>query len=244
MDAWTGLILWGAATGDKKTRDAGIFLYVTEKDAIDHYWFNAYGLYPKEVTVVMDSMIWGSSAQHATWFSGDPICIFGIEYLPMQSGSFYLGTNPDYVKKSVQSLNDERIAWDKTQWEKAKDPKPAAPPVRIGKNMGAWGDLIFMYQALADPAAVLAECDFDKQPMEGGNSRANLYQWVHFLNTVGQVDVSVSADTPLYSVFKQGDTRTYMVYNPKAEKLTVKFSDGKTITTDKAGIAVATGQAK
>ena len=33
MNAWTGMILWGELTGDKKLRDTGIYLYVTEKDA-------------------------------------------------------------------------------------------------------------------------------------------------------------------------------------------------------------------
>ena len=35
MNAWTGLILWGELMGNKAIRDAGIYLYVTEKDAID-----------------------------------------------------------------------------------------------------------------------------------------------------------------------------------------------------------------
>jgi endoglucanase Acf2 len=205
MNAWTGLILWGQATGNRKIRDAGIYLYVTEKDAIDHYWFDVYGLYPREFDKPMASMIWGGKAVWATWFSADPIWMHAINYIPIQSGSFYLGTDPQYVKRNFEGL--ARLK-EGTRWK--------AP-----------GDLVQMYRALYDPRGALNDVDFDTQDIEPGNSRAHLYQWLHFLNEVGQVDASVSADTPLYAVFRKGEVRTYIVYNPTGEPQRVTFSDGR-----------------
>ena len=63
-------------------------------------------------------------------------------------------------------------------------------------------------------------------PGEGGNSRANTYHWLSALSAMGTVDASVTADHPLYAVFKKGNVRTYAAYNMRNEALTVTFSDG------------------
>jgi hypothetical protein len=67
---------------------------------------------------------------------------------------------------------------------------------------------------------------------------------VRFLNEVGAVDTTVSADTPLYAVFRKGGKRTYVVANANGRKQTVAFSDGKVMTTDKPGVFVGSGTAK
>ncbi len=40
VNAWTGMILLGAATGDTALRDAGIWLYTQETKGAAYYWFN------------------------------------------------------------------------------------------------------------------------------------------------------------------------------------------------------------
>lgn len=234
MNAWTGMILWGALTGDKKIRDAGIYLYVTEKDAIHNYWFDVHRLYPKEFNRPMVSMLWGAKAVYETWFSADPITKHGINILPVQSGSLYLGAFPDYIKQNIEGLKRERIAFDK------KEGKLDPNNPRVGANWGGWGDIILMYQALSQPAAALKDVNFDSQPMEEGNSRANLYYWIHFLNKAGEVDTKVTADTPLYAVFKQGKKRTYVVYSLTNTPQKVTFTDGTVLETNKTGLTMRT----
>ncbi len=232
MNAWTGMILWGAMTGDKKIRDTGIYLYVTEKDAIENYWFDVHHLYPKAFSKPMASMVWGAKAVYATWFSGDPITMHGINILPLQSGSLYLGEFPEYINANVAGLAKERVAMD------ARDPKrDKSLPSRTGENWGGWGDIILMYQALGDAPVALKNAHFDTQDIEAGNSRANLYQWLHLFNVVGTQDTSVTADTPLYAVFKKGETRAYVIYSLTDKPNTVTFSDGLAITTRKKGVA-------
>ena len=51
------------------------------------------------------------------------------------------------------------------------------------------------------------------------------------LKEMGTPDFSVTADTPLYAVFKDArDVRTYLAYNARDTALTVKFSSGKVLT--------------
>jgi len=40
MNFSSGLILWGAATHNQEIRDLGIYLYTTELQAIEQYWFD------------------------------------------------------------------------------------------------------------------------------------------------------------------------------------------------------------
>jgi hypothetical protein len=47
---------------------------------------------------------------------------------------------------------------------------------------------------------------------------------------MGTPDFSVTADTPLYAVFKdKGGTRTYLAYNARSSAIKVTFSTGKSM---------------
>jgi endoglucanase Acf2 len=207
MNAWCGLILWGAATGDQALRDLGICLFTTEMNAIQEYWFNVHGEnFPKDYPASVVTMVWGGKGDNATWFSGDSQMVHGINWLPIQGGSLYLGLYPEYVEKNYRALVEEHK----------------------GDKFTSWCDLAWMYRALADPtdAARLLESAGPEAKPEGGNSRANLVHWVYNLQQLGRVDRSVTADWPLYAVFRNGNTRHYAAYNSGKDPLAVKFSDG------------------
>ena len=60
MNAWYGMILWGQATGDTLIRDTGLFLFNTERTAVEEYWFDVSGTnYPKDYPNVALGMCWG-----------------------------------------------------------------------------------------------------------------------------------------------------------------------------------------
>jgi hypothetical protein len=47
---------------------------------------------------------------------------------------------------------------------------------------------------------------------------------------MGRPDFTVTADTPLYAVFKdEGGARTYLAYNARNEAMRVTFSTGKVL---------------
>ncbi len=221
MNAWTGLILWGEATGDADLRDLGIYLYTTEMNAIDEYWFDVHGdNFPKGYTPSVVTMVWGGKGANGTWFSAKPEMVHGINWLPVQGGSLYLGRHPDYVEKNYAALVKENG----------------------GANWTAWADLIWMYRALDDPADAMKQLEAagDRFPVEGGNSRANTVHWIDSLNALGRVDADVTADYPLYAVFQKGKKRTYCVYNMRDEARTVAFSDGFRLKVEGKGFAHAT----
>lgn len=211
MAAWTGLILWGEATGDRTVRDLGVYLYTTELAGVEEYWFDVLNRnHPAAYTPAAVTLVWGGKGTNETFFSTEPEKIHGINWLPFHGGSLYLGRYPDYVKKNYDALVRETG----------------------GRGWGDWAGYVLMYRALQNPADALLQFNArpDSLPIEEGNSRANVYHWLHNLNGMGQVDRTVTADTAVYAVFKKGTVRTHVAYNMGTAARTVRFSDGVTMT--------------
>jgi endoglucanase Acf2 len=219
INAWAGLILWGEVTGDKATRDLGIYLYTSEVQAIDHYWFDVHGLvFPPEYKNVETSMVFGGKYAHNTWWTDEPRQIKGINLLPIITSSLYLGRYPAYVQKNLDALVPEMALYA----EFGKKPSNA-PPADV------WQDVFAKYQALADPGKALKTWD-RWGSVELGDSRTHALHWMLSLQSMGLPDFGVTADTPLYSVFKRPDgSTTHLAYNASNAPIDVKFSDGKTI---------------
>ena len=202
----SAIILWGAATGRKDIRDLGIFLLVNQISAAEQYWFNIdKENFPKGFDHRAAGMVWGAGAKYDTWFDRDPALIHGINYLPFTGASLYLGRHPKYVQSAFDEINTESRG-----------------------SMTAWRDYMLMYLALAAPekARDMFKDDPYFQP-EFGNTLAMTYDWIAKLATInGHVDTTVTADSPLYAVFRSGGSRTYLAYNPGTSGLSVTFSDG------------------
>ena len=53
-------------------------------------------------------MITGAGAIHGTWFSSNIEMIHGINFLPITSGSLYLGKHPNYNKSNYNEILETR----------------------------------------------------------------------------------------------------------------------------------------
>ncbi|WP_051963134.1 glycosyl hydrolase [Deinococcus misasensis] len=204
MNFSTALINWGSVTGNSAIRDLGIFLYTNETAAIEQYWFNQSGqVFPTEFQKPAVGMVWGDGGAYSTWFSPEKEMIHGINFLPITAGSTYLGRNPAYLKTNYDFL---------------------------GREPNAWKDIFWSVYAMYDAAGAVSKFGAGGYTPEEGDSKARTYQFIHSLNAMGQVDTTVTANVPNYSVFKKGNTRTYAVFNPGSTNLNVSFSDGFTLT--------------
>ncbi len=218
MNAWCSLILWGEATHDKALRDLGVYLFTTELNAIQEYWFDVHGEnFPRTFPASVVTMIWGGKGANATWFSADPQMVHGINFLPIHGGSLYLGLYPEYVERNYRALVAEHGSDRFTNWP----------------------DIVWMYRALSDTddAVKLREAAGAGAKIEAGNSAANVEHWMQNLRKLGHVDRSVTADHPLYAVFRLGNTRHYVAFQTSGQPLAVKFSDGFVLPTGASGFA-------
>jgi endoglucanase Acf2 len=215
INAWSGLMLWGALSGRQDLIDLGTYLYTTEIQAINHYWFDIYGTtLPPEYQNSQVSIVFGGKLVHNTWWIDEPRQIHGINLLPFTPASTYLATSPEFVKRSKQALDKETAIFN----SRGKRAKPE----------DIWQDLFAQHVALVDPQAGIQRWD-RWGSFELGDTRSRTYHWLQSLNTLGPVDLSVSANTTFYAVFKNGNTRTYLVYNPGKTTLNVQFSDGQQV---------------
>jgi len=208
MNAWSGLILWGQATGNTRLRDLGVYLYTTEMEAIEAYWFDVTGKnHPPSYTPSTVTMLWGGKAVNQTWFSNKPEAVHDINWLPFNGGSLYLGRYPDYVRRNYQALCKEVGG---THWSEC-------------------ADQIWMYHALDDPDDAMKEYvahQNENFPIDSGGTKANLLHWLGTFQQLGHVDAEVWADYPLAIAFRRGTNRTCVVYNSTEQPLDVRFSDG------------------
>ncbi len=225
VNAWAGLMLWGALQGRPELVDLGTYMYTTEIQAIQHYWFDIHGLtLPKEYQNVEVSMLFGGKLAHNTWWIDEPRQIHGINLLPLTSASTYLAQSPAFVHKNMAALAREIQTYE----GRGKRAKPH----------DIWQDLFAKYVALADPAQGLARWD-EWGSVELGDTRTHAQHWLAFLGSVGRPDLGVSADTRFYAVFQQNDQRkTYMVFNPSTQAQPVRFSDGQVMTAQPLQLTV------
>lgn len=213
MNFAAAMILWGSAVGNDAMRDTGIYIYTTEQQAIEQYWFDVdEQVFPPEYAFETVGILWGYGVAYATWWTANPEEIHGINFIPLTAASLYLGHRPDYVTRNLAFLY-------------------AAPGAE-----GLWHDVLWQYESLADPSTALArweaEPDYvENGAQEGGETVAHTYHWLHTFNSVGQVDTSVTADIPTYAVFVEPTTgaRTCVAYNPTNTPRTVTFSTGDSI---------------
>ncbi|NMO96514.1 glycosyl hydrolase [Paenibacillus lemnae] len=211
MNAWSSIILWGEATGNSTLRDLGIYLYTTEMNAIKEYWFDQGGTnFPEDFTPAGAATIWGGKTEgDSTLYSSNPLEVQAVNWLPITGSSLYLTHSPALAEQHYKELLQSQEDMDSS----------------------AWPDLLYMYRAIAAPKNALS--GFDQQaPLfipEPGNSKAAAYAWISALESLGNQDESITANTTFYAVFDKNEQKSYVVYNMSDEVITVSFSDGTTL---------------
>lgn len=216
INAWAGLVLWGEVTGNRELRDLGAWLYATEAQAIEHYWFDVHGLVlAPEYKNVDVAQLFGGKYIHNTWWTDDPRQITGINLLPITTASTYIARHPAYIRKNLAALKDEQALW-------ASRGKKVDPP-------DIWQDVFAKYLALADPTLALGQWN-RWGAVELGETRTHTLHWLLSLEQMGPPDLTVTADTPFHAVFRRADgRRTHLAFNAGKAPLTVRFSDGQVL---------------
>ena len=215
INAWTGIFLWGMATGNKDLRDLGAYLYTTEVAASDCYWFDVEKqFFPKGYERSCAVLVFGGASAYATWFSGKPEHCHGIILVPIQSGSLYLGLHPNYVKRNLDAL-----------------------VALAGSEKLDWMEVFSSYQALIDPEKALQWFDAPSTKIDA-EKRARTYHWITALKELGRVDAEVTADYPEAMAFTKNGKRAYIVYNYMDTPLSVLFSDGTKVDAGHKGVTL------
>jgi len=221
MQGWGGVWMLGAALGDEDLMEAGIYGYTIEARGTAEYWFDrgrrnidyTKYLHPYCCNLTMQGVGWW------TWFSGDPVWMHSIQWLPISP-----------ILQNYLTEDRAFARWDYTQMYAAKEVgNYEAPTGGLGDESGL-GNVCLSYLALFDPDSAAYVWTrmrqmgkaLAKNPDTGGIT----YLLAHSLRAYGHQDHSIQANYPLAAAFTDSITgkTTYAVYNATNEELTVTFS--------------------
>lgn len=234
MNLAQAIILWGVNTqginfaGDNTTPESlletGLYLYATEGEGLNHYHFNqhpASGVFPSGWSnsstgqnYLVVGNVWGGKQDRSTYFCAAQPCYYqnlASNTLPITSGSFYLGYDPDFVNQVYS--------------------QDAKNPCSGDASNSAYCATLLKYLALgnATSASQYYSQYFDLQANtpDPGESKPSIYYWIHNLKNLGHLNKNVIADTPAYAAFGSGNSLYVAAYNGASTAKTVRFfSDG------------------
>lgn len=231
MQGWGGVYMLGMALGDRDMRDAGLFGWLTESRGTAEYWFDRdhihagrqhnydYTLYssPYNTNLTSKGIGWW------TWFSGDPLWMHSIQWMPVSPCLNYLSEDLDFVKWDYETMRDNSAySWFKG----AGNDGPLADQ--------SVGNVVLCYMERYDPEGAAAV--FDQALEQNLGIARNIdtghisYYVIHSHLTYGDIDFDVVADIPTANAYRRADgTMTYMVYNPGEATRTVRFSRNGTV---------------
>lgn len=214
MQSWGGLFLLGSALGDPEMTAAGAMGYAMESQAVMEYWFNQHGdNFSPNYKHPIAGMVWSGGLLYGTYFSGEPAWIYGIQWLPVSPMLSYLARDPEFAKKSFQTMMSEQ--------EKNKGTNS------ISKMGPALGSVILGYALQFDPDYVCTEMDTlyrSGDPVARDNDTPGLtYYIAHANRDLGAIQWDYHTSLPTSTVYynKQTKTWSYVVYNPQSTPQTV-----------------------
>lgn len=226
MQGWGGLYLLGLALGDTEMRDAAIFGYVSEARAVAEYWFDRdrenidYTKYrhPYNSNLTCHGVGWW------TYFSGDPVWMHSIQWLPNTPALDYLSEDLKFAKWDYDQMWQTKQI---TGWEK-----------ELGD--ASLGNVVLSYLQRSDPkqAAEIFEklAEADRGVAKNADTGHLTYWATHSHLDWGELDWSVRADYPCARAFTKDGRRTLMAFNAGSAARTVTFFDdsGRSVGTLKA----------
>ena len=164
VNAWNGLGLWAKASGQDALGVEATWLASTEAASARAYWTDPDLTQPvyRGFGHKVFALAWGGKRDYATWFSGAPSAILGIQLIPMSPAAAYLAGDPDRIRANVAE---------------------AAP----GGYGVQFGDYLLMYLALAGPQdadkAWTTAQQLPDTAIDDGDSRAYLLAWLAAAST-------------------------------------------------------------
>lgn len=216
MQGWGGVYLLGVALGDRAMRDAGIFGWMTESRGVAEYWFDRsrtnydYTRYdhPYNTNLTSKGIGWW------TWFSGDPLWMHSIQWMPVSPCLNYLSEDADFVKWDYETM----MATTAYSWFDGQEP--------LARQ--SVGNVVLCYMERSDPEGAAAI--FDEAYRRGMEIARNVdtghisYFVIHNHLTYGEIDFTVTADCPSANAYRRADGKeTFIVYNPDAATRRVTF---------------------
>ena len=237
MQSWGGLYMLGMALGDDEMRDAGIFGWLSEARGTAEYWFDRHrdNIDYTKFKHPYNSNLTCHGVGYWTYFGYQNVYMQGIQWMPTSTALDYLSEDKAFAKQDYEWLfedpakNEKQNAANGRWFDESFDDKYAS---RLDKS-GDWGNVTLSYLQRSDPdeAARLFDLLWERDNDIAKTSSTNgiTYFSTHSHLTNGDLDWTITADIPTARVYKKGEKKTHVAYNPTDKPISVHFSDGFTL---------------
>ncbi len=246
--SWVGMYLWGEATQNQTYIDAGAYGFTTEMDAVEQYWFdydedNWLDEYPFQAA----GQIYGASMGYGTYFGGQPVYVFGIQWLPISEYLTNYGMNQEKCAKIYQGLEDdtqyainiEKILHQEELDKGLSEDQWWHDPDKYVTPDNGWQHITWPFLSQTDPQRAYEKFEANVTSVQT-EDRANTLWFIAAMDQLGYrtTDYVVTGNIQ-GSVYynKNSEKYTAQVWNPTDSTQTVTVIDktGKTVGTAKIG---------
>jgi len=227
MQAWGAMFLLGTVLNDTAMRNAAIFGYVQEAQAVAEYWFDRSHIpdnggignydytkykFPYNSNLVTQGIGWW------TYFSGDWFWMHAIQWLPMSPLLKYLYEDLNFARWDYTSMWNTKTlgGWDSN----------------LGNEAGV-GNIALSYLQIFDPDSAASVFDWlwtnNKVTARAPDNNAFSYWYTHAHRSLGEIQWNQHTNIPSSTVYynSRNNMTTVVVYNPEyTDKVCRVFRDG------------------
>lgn len=224
MMGWAGLFLLGAALEDPVLRDTGAMGLAVEAEAIREYWNDYYAwkdpshspvfpdAYRAEHTIV--GVRRDRDMGYFTWFSGEAIHIYGIQWLPTWTHLQYLGLDdPQFIKDQSAAMLSRQPAENSYQGFAS-----------LGRD---WGHVALSQLMWGDPVKV---CEILGLAIEANGELGDwqnggvTYAMAHSLRQIGRPSSILRSSLSTGTVYETTEGKSRWIgWNPSSQPQTVSI---------------------
>ena len=231
--SWVSMYLWGVLTNNDTYRDAGVFGFTNEMEAVEQYWFdydkdNWIDAWPYEVV----GQVYGGINFYGTFFGGQPLYVYGIQWLPISEYLTYYGMNQTRCAEIYQGLlTDTDIAMDKAVKAANKEGKSQEEIDKMLKEYPqadtGWQHITWPFLSQTNPNLALSKF-LENDTKVQKTDTANTYWFINAMKELGVKTTDIIATGDLSAaVYYNKDTNKYTatVWNPTNETKVVTFNN-------------------
>ncbi|MBP5198340.1 MAG: discoidin domain-containing protein, partial [Lachnospiraceae bacterium] len=227
--SWVSMYLWGVLTENDTYRDAGAFGFTTEMEAVKQYWFdydrdNWISDWPYEVV----GQVYGSINFYGTFFGGQPLYVYGIQWLPISEYLTYYGMNQGRCAEIYAGLEaDTDIAMEKAAQVARNEGKSEAEIDRMLREYAhqdtGWQHITWPFLSQTNPARALNLFNAHASEVQKTDT-ANTYWFINAMTELGVKTTDIIATGDLSAtVYNKNGKYTAVVWNPTKSAKTVEF---------------------
>ena len=242
--SWVSLYLWGTLTGNDTYRDAGVFGFSNEMDAVEQYWFDYdKDNWVKEWPYDVVGQVYGGINFYGTFFGGQPLYVYGIQWLPISEYLTYYGMNQARCTEIYQGLLDDTDEAMKKAVIVARNEGKTEEEIQTMLDTypqadTGWQHITWPFLSQTNPTLALQKFLTNDDKVQKTDT-ANTYWFINSMKELGTktTDIVATGDCSA-AVYYNKDTSKYTatVWNPTNDTKVVTFkTNGNKIGTATIG---------